>query len=177
EELLFRLDNDIDYKERIDYKVHEASPGYKIYLEQTEKKTTSTLNFYGAVSAGKLEHVEGIEKAEQIKLPKVFLGKHQDREDIFVMKVNGESMNKVLPIDSLIVCLPVNDVHEIKNNDIVIFSYNNEVAVKRFKTTDENLIISPQSTNDKFYDVVVPKETENDIKIFAKVISYHVCLD
>lgn len=173
EELLFRLDNDIDYKEKIDYRVHETNEVYSSGFDET----VSFLNYYGPVSAGKVECVEGIEKAEQIKLPKIFLGKYQDREDVFVMKVNGESMNKVLPVDSLITCLPIKNTHEVKNNDIVIFSYNNEIAVKRFKITDNNLIFSPQSTNDKFYDVVVPRDIESEVKIIAKVISYHVCLD
>ena len=173
EELLFRLDNDLNYSERIDYRVRESND--EPY--RTKKSAISTLNFYGAVSAGKVENVEGIEKAEQIELPKIFLGRHQDREDIFMMKVNGESMNKVLPVDSLIACLPVNDIYKVKNNDIVIFEYNNEIAVKRFKMNDKNIIFSPQSTNDEFHDVVIPRETENDVKIIAKVISYHVCLD
>ena len=172
EELLFRLDNDVDYNERIDFQVRESKA-----IHRTKDNTTLTLNFYGAVSAGKVENVEGIEKAEQIELPKIFLGRHQDREDIFMMKVNGESMNKVLPVDSLIACLPVSNIYEVKNNDIVIFEYNNEIAVKRFKMNDKNIIFSPQSTNDEFYDVVIPRETENNVKIIAKVISYHVCLD
>lgn len=178
EELLYRLENNVSMKERLVYKAQsEVKENCEQYFEQLQSEKTSTLKYFGAVSAGKVELVEGIESAETIRLPKAFLGKHQDKEGIFIMKVNGESMNKVLPVDSLVVCLPVNDMNEIKDNDIVIFSYNNEMAVKRFKITEDNLVFSPQSTNDHFFDIVIPKETDNDVKIIAKVISYHVCLD
>lgn len=171
EELLFRLNNNIDYKEKVEFKIPESN---KTYLENNE---SSTLNYLGNVSTGKIHLVESVEKGEQIKLREVSLGKHQNSDNVFIMKVDSESMNKILPVDSLIVCLPVNDISEIKHNDMVVFKYDNKIDVKQFKIIDENLVFSPHSMNEQLYDIVISKEAKNDVKIIAKVISYHVYLD
>lgn len=177
EELMFRLDNDVPVSERIDYKIRENDDKYQIFLNQSEHQSMSNLNFFGQVSAGQPECVASIEDAEQIKLPKVFLGKYSNRKDMFVMKINGDSMNKILPPNSLILCVPVNSIEEVKTRDIVIFNYNNEISVKRFRETDTEIIFSPESTNEDHFDRVIDKNTISEIKIVAKVISYYVALD
>lgn len=196
EELLFRLDNDVSVSKKItyinpdssdktmmkepcyDYLVDESEK-YQIYLNQTDKHSMSNLNFYGPVSAGSPESVDCIieTEAEQIKLPKIFLGKFSNRKDIFVMKINGDSMNKILPPNSLILCVPISSVSELKPRDIVVFDYNNETSVKRFRETDTQVIFSPESTNENHFDKVIDKNTISEVKIIAKVVSYYVILD
>lgn len=176
-EFLFRMDNDIDYKERIDFSIRERNEKFRIYSKQSDEKSMSNLNYFGCISAGRVENIEGIKNAEQITLPKIFLGKYQNREDIFVMKTNGDSMNKKFPDGSFLICLPVENIEEIKENDIVIFEYNKELAVKRYRTSENHIIFSPESTTNKFYDVVISKGTISEVRIIAKVISYHVILD
>lgn len=136
-----------------------------------------TVNYFGDVSAGIPSTVEGIKNAEQINLPIVLLGKYSTRDDIFAVKVNGESMNKVIPNDSIAICIPVESIDEIKNEDIVIFTKDNETSMKRFITTNEAIIFSPESTLRCFYDVVVNKDTTDEVVVNAKVISYHAFLD
>jgi len=106
------------------------------------------------------------------------LGKYANRKDLFVLKVNGESMNKVIPNGSYVVCKPI-EIEELKEDDIVIFSHDNEYSMKRFRRDEENhlLIFSPESTDRKYHDIVIPYDTMNDLKIYAKVIWYAVTLD
>lgn len=152
----------------------------------TEKKTsyitkpTISLPLYGDIAAGALSNVEPVTKdnVEYITLPKNMLGKYANRRDLFTLKVNGESMNKVIPNGAYVVCKPI-EIEELKEDDIVIFSHDNEYSMKRFRRDEENhlLIFSPESTDRKYHDIVIPYDTMNDLKIYAKVIWYAVTLD
>lgn len=152
----------------------------------TEKKTsyitkpTISLPLYGDIAAGALSTVEPVTKdnVEYITLPKNMLGKFANRRDLFTLKVNGESMNKVIPNGAYVVCKPI-EIEELKEDDIVIFSHDNEYSMKRFRRDEENhlLIFSPESTDRKYHDIVIPYDTMNDLKIYAKVIWYAVTLD
>lgn len=143
-------------------------------------KPTISLPLYGDIAAGALSNVEPVTKdnVEFITLPKNMLGKYANRKDLFVLKVNGESMNKVIPNGSYVVCKPI-EIEELKEDDIVIFSHDNEYSMKRFRRDGENhlLIFSPESTDRRYHDIVIPYDTMNDLKIYAKVIWYAVTLD
>jgi repressor LexA len=138
------------------------------------------LPLYGDIAAGALATVEPVTKdnIEYIKLPKILLGKYANRKDLFALKVNGESMNKVIPNGSYVVCKPI-EIEELKEDDIVVFSHDSEYSMKRFRRDEENqlLIFSPESTVRKYHDIVIPYDTMNDLKIYAKVIWYAVTLD
>lgn len=146
------------------------------YKEATDKHSLNSTSFYGSISAGEPTSIEGILNAEQINLPKVMLGKYADRDGVFLMKVNGESMNRIIPNGSYVACVPV-EPYELKDKDIVIYSKNNESSMKRYRKTPEAIIFSPESTYDDFFDVVVPVDTTEDVRIHAKVILYTVALD
>jgi len=143
-------------------------------------KPTISLPLYGDIAAGALSTVEPVTKdnVEYITLPKNMLGKYANRRDLFALKVNGESMNKIIPNGSYIVCKPI-EIEELKEDDIVIFSHDSEYSMKRFRRDEENqlLIFSPESTDRKYHDIVIPYDTMNDLKIYAKVIWYAVTLD
>lgn len=158
------------------FEIKNAKP-FQIYETATKTQSLKTMNYYGDVSAGLPFTVEGIKNAEQIDLPKMLLGKYINRNDVFAVKVNGESMNKVIPNNSIAICIPVDSIDEVKNEDIVIFTKDNETSMKRFLTTNEAIIFSPESTLRCFFDVVVNKDTTDEIKVNAKVISYHAFLD
>lgn len=138
------------------------------------------LPLYGSIAAGALSTVEPVTKdnVEYITLPKNMLGKYANRRDLFALKVNGESMNKIIPNGSYVVCKPI-EIEELKEDDIVIFSHDSEYSMKRFRRDEENqlLIFSPESTDRKYHDIVIPYDTMNDLKIYAKVVWYAVILD
>jgi repressor LexA len=138
------------------------------------------LPLYGDIAAGALATVEPVTKdsVEYIALPKSMFGKYANCKNLFALKVNGESMNKVIPNGSYVVCKPI-EISELKDEDIVIFSHDNEYSMKRFRRDEENhlLIFSPESTYRKYHDIVIPYDTMNDLKIYAKVIWYAVTLN
>ncbi|WP_044737271.1 LexA family transcriptional regulator [Geobacillus kaustophilus] len=152
--------------------VKESSYSYKIGKLE--------LPLYGGIAAGALSTVEPVTKdnVEYITLPKNMLGKYANCKNLFALKVNGESMNKIIPNGSYVVCKPI-EFEELKEDDIVIFSYDNEYSMKRFRRVEEDevLIFSPESSDRRYRDLVISYDTINDLKIVAKVIWYAVTLD
>lgn len=56
---------------------------------------------------------------ETIRIPDSLMGKWAGREDIFMTRVNGDSMNKVIPHSSLIAVKEVT-LEELYDNDMVV---------------------------------------------------------
>lgn len=58
------------------------------------------------IAAGSPEEIIGQTEYKTIQIPNQFLGKYAGNKDIIIMQVNGNSMNKIIPDDSLIGILP-----------------------------------------------------------------------
>lgn len=130
-----------------------------------------------AISAGVQSDVEAITECETITIPDVIMGRYARDENIFITRVNGDSMNKVIPHNSLIAVRPVS-LESLKNGDIVVYSYDGEYALKRFYKKGNKLIFRPDSTDVSFTDLVIDLENnESDIRIHGKVVLYIVELD
>lgn len=130
-----------------------------------------------AISAGIQLDVEAITECETITIPDVIMGKYARDENIFITRVNGDSMNKVIPHNSLIAVRPVS-LESLKNGDIVVYSCDGEYALKRFYKKGNKLIFRPDSTDVSFTDLVIDLENnESDIRIHGKVVLYIVELD
>lgn len=160
-----------------------AKPKNDVFKEESAKYITQPsvdLPLYGSIAAGALSKIEAVtdQDVEYLKFPRHIFGKYSDHNDLFVLRVNGESMNKIIPNGSYVVCKPI-DKYELKDDDIVIFSYDGDYSMKRFRRDTENglLIFSPESFDRRFYDIVIPHNAPNDLKIYAKVIFYAVALD
>ncbi|WP_445448748.1 LexA family transcriptional regulator [Enterococcus faecalis] len=153
--------------------------------EDTEKKIDTWLyDFYDVgIAAGSVETVECIYKeyddVEQIEIADEIMGRYAGRCDIFFTRINGESMNKIIPDCSLIAVKKLHYFTEYRNDDLVLFSYDNGYSVKRFFNDEENkqLIFRPESTVKEFHDIVVPYEEANDLSFLGKVILYIVNMD
>ena len=130
-----------------------------------------------AISAGIQSDVEAITECETITIPDVIMGRYARDENIFITRVNGDSMNKVIPHNSLIAVRPVS-LESLKNGDIVVYSCDGEYALKRFYKKGNKLIFRPDSTDVSFTDLVIDLENnESDIRIHGKVVLYIVELD
>jgi len=130
-----------------------------------------------AISAGIQLDVEAITECETITIPDVIMGRYARDENIFITRVNGDSMNKVIPHNSLIAVRPVS-LESLKNGDIVVYSCDGEYAIKRFYKKGNKLIFRPDSTDVSFTDLVIDLENnESDIRIHGKVVLYIVELD
>lgn len=139
-------------------------------------ESVSTYNYFPqSISAGIPLRVDGITEANEIEVPNSVLGRWAGHEDLFMMRVNGESMNKVIPDKSLIAVKPV-ELHQVKAGDIVVYSDNGDYSVKRMYQDNEKIIFRPDSHDTSFYDFVTSVDNAN-LKIHGKVVVYIVELD
>ncbi len=155
-----------------------VSPAYLMGWEQIEPCQMSTDYPYFPevkVSAGSPICVDCVEESEMITIPDELLGKYAGSKDIFFMRVNGESMNKIIPHDSLIAVKDVN-IEEIKNGDIVVFSNGYDYSVKLFFDVGDKIIFRPNSNDPTFTDYIIDKNNE-ELRLHGKVITYIVNLD
>lgn len=130
-----------------------------------------------SISAGKPLIAEAVEKyeAKKIELPDSVMGKWAGDKNIFIMRVNGDSMNNVIPHGSLIAVKPI-EPSELKVGDIVVYSDGGDYAIKRFLRDGPRIIFRPDSKDESFYDYVTSIDND-DLIIHGKVVLYIVELD
>lgn len=129
------------------------------------------------VSAGELSTIDGTEP-EEIQVPNIIMGKYAGNKDIFFMKVNGQSMNKIIPHDSMIAVKRI-EITELQNDDIVVFSNGHEYSVKRYYNDVENkrFMFYSESTERGFVDHPIDYEHVDELVIHGKVVMYVVSTD
>ncbi len=131
-----------------------------------------------SVSAGIPDTISGTSEFEKVELPDLFLGKYAGKKDIIVLRVNGDSMNRVIPDGAFVVVNTDISVYSLNNDDIVIFSDNFNYSMKRFVNDKQNkkYIFKPDSYDDCFEDIVFDYSNCSDLRIIGKVIMYNVSL-
>lgn len=154
----------------------EDSPKYELFKKTPHNMSMRKIEYRGPVSAGERTSIVCEDSKETIELPSFLLNKYAHRKDIHVLKTNGDSMDKIIPDGSYVICIPVESKDDLKNGDIVIYKYNNESSMKRYHQKQNHIVFSPESNNNDYFDFVIPKDTINEVKIESKVISYHVVL-
>lgn len=140
---------------------------------------THEYNFFDAnVAAGVPTSIEAFDEdhSEQIAIPDLILGKHAGSTELFFTSVNGESMNNTIPNKSIIAVKKIESYMELADNDIVVFSNDNEFSVKRFinDTRNNRIIFRPDSSDVSFTDLVIDYENANNLVIYGKVVVYVV---
>lgn len=136
-------------------------------------------NYFDAnISAGAPSTVEAFEEdhIEQIAIPDMLMGKYAGCSDIFFTTINGESMNNVIPNRSMVAVKKMDSVYDLENNDIVVFSNDNEFSIKRFinDKANERIIFRPDTNDISFTDVVVSYSEAENLVVYGKVIVYVV---
>lgn len=165
------------YKESLETNnlVKESSVEYLV----TSNVEMLQIPYYGDIAAGALATVNPVLESELsfLSIPSMFLGKMRGSEELISFRVNGESMNMIIPNGSTVVA-KVLSCDSVKDGDIVIFSHDGQYSMKRFRRDEQDrvLIFSPESTDKKFRDTIISYETQNDLKIYAKVIWYGVSI-
>lgn len=140
---------------------------------------SSTYDYFDVnVSAGLPTNIEGVleDDVQRITLPDMFMGEWANHDDIFFIKANGDSMNKIFLDGSLLAVKP-SGIEKVKNDDIVVFSNgDNEYSVKRIFIDKEKseIIFSPDSNDRSFRPYIVNlNDLENNIiRIHGKVVKY-----
>ncbi|WP_112181406.1 LexA family protein [Paraliobacillus zengyii] len=161
-------------------KALRITPSYLMGWENGDKnnlkeESNFSYNYYPeSVSAGLPINIDGIteEFVENIKIPNSLMGKWAGSKDIFIMRVNGESMNRTIPHHSLIAVKKLS-LNNLCNGDIVVYSHNNEYSVKKVYKHEDILIFRPDSTDERFADYVARSDDVN-LVIHGKVVIYIV---
>ncbi|WP_277680187.1 LexA family protein [Gracilibacillus dipsosauri] len=157
-------------------KVLKTDPGYLMGWKNSKEDLTSENSYYylpTTISAGVPLEVNGLTEndIEQITLPDSVMGKWAGNKDVFFTKINGESMNKIMPDQSFIAVKKVG-LNDLKNGDIVVFSDSHEYGVKRFYLFDNRVVFRPESTDPRITDYQVT-DLEN-LNIYGKVVLFIV---
>lgn len=161
---------------------------YNISISQLTGEPKDTLEFIAQsvtahtypyidnyVSAGSPTTISGMENLPKIQVPDEITGQYAGNNKLFFLKVSGESMNKVIPNESVIGIIEYDSIYDLKNGDIVVYStQDNEFSVKYFYRDGNKLIFRPESTNLNYYDTIF--DIEDNIKIIGKVVQYSVTL-
>jgi len=139
-------------------------------------QSTSEYTYFPVhASAGPPIRIDSLTDAETITIPDAVLGRHAGDEELFFMRVNGDSMNKVIPHQSLIGVKPI-QINELKDEDIIVYSDGYNYSVKRFYRDGDRLIFRPESHDASFTDYTV-SEPYDDLRLHGKVVIYIVNLD
>lgn len=129
------------------------------------------------ISAGLPTDVEAITETntETIVIPDILMGKWSGTKDVIMLRVNGDSMNRIIPHNSLI-AIKIVEFCQLKDNDIVVFSNENDYSVKRFfnDTKNERFIFRPDSNDSRFVDYIVTYQDAHNLKLHGKVVIYIV---
>jgi transcriptional regulator with XRE-family HTH domain len=157
-----------------------VSPSYLMGWENEDEKESvirdSSYNYFPrSISAGLPQVVDGVDQAETINVSDSIMGKWAGDKDIYMMRINGESMNRIIPHGSIIAIKPT-ECHLLKDGDIVVYSDNHDYSVKRYYRDNDKIIFRPDSHDSRFYDYVTSADNEN-LVIHGKVVVYIVELD
>lgn len=141
---------------------------------------SSIYNYFPvSVSAGPLENIEAQSDCISISLPNSLLGKYAGKKEIIILKVNGESMNNIIPDGSFIVVdTSRKQVSDINDRDIVVFAENGSYSLKRYINDKNNqrFLFKPDSTDDTFTPIEISYEESINLKLIGRVVKYVVNL-
>jgi len=140
---------------------------------------SNSYNYFDTgLSAGALMEVDPFTKdnTQQIVLSNVIMGKYAGDKNIFISHVNGESMNRVLPNESLIAIKKFQTIDDLCNGEIVVFQDGGEMSIKRFYNDTKGQIItfSPDSYDSTFHPINYRYEDLDNLRIVGKVVVYTV---
>lgn len=115
---------------------------------------------------------------ELVKIPDQFLGKYAGRDDVVIIKANGESMNKIIPNQSYVGIIYKDYDYLPQTGDIIVYRLRGEgLGIKRFIDMYDEIMLKPESTEQIYKEQRFKKETADDFEILGKVVMYNVTLD
>ncbi len=161
--------------------VLKVDPSYLMGWKESQEDIVSSHEYNyipNPVSAGQPLNIEGVTQTDKLRILDSIMGKWAGDEDILMMRVNGDSMNKTIPHNSLIAVKPIT-LANLKNDDIVVFSNDHEYSVKRFyhDKDKERFIFRPHSNDESFVDNIVTYEAAANLMLHGKVVMYIVEMD
>lgn len=124
------------------------------------------LDYCTNLSAGTLEELLEADPDARVYVPIKFQMK---KDRLHAFKVNGTSMNNVIPDGSIVITEDVTHLSKIKDGTIVVAWKDGEATVKRLYVSDHSITLMPDST-DKTHQPIVINTDDNQVKIIGRVI-------
>lgn len=158
------------------------APKYKqTNIINLNKNDFNKYNFYDTtIAAGMLAEVNPFTRndVKKISLSDDVMGKYAGDKDIFISRINGHSMNRIIPDNSLIAVKNYDSLADLNEGDIVVFQDGGDMSVKRYYNSPKSKTVtfSPYSTDDCFSPITYRYEDLDDIKVLGKVVVYIINL-
>lgn len=153
--------------------VFGVSPSYLMALDDSknipvEKDNEISLDYYGTVAAGNFE--QSATAYDQMKVPANII--KEDSDKYFILKANGDSMNKVIANGHYVVVENFAKISDpiFTSNDIVVVRNGSEYTMKKIRKTDKMVHLEPESYIDEFETQSFPIDDFNELQIIGKVI-------
>lgn len=137
-------------------------------------------NFYAA--AGSFSEMQSDKDFELISVPE----KYKSKEDYFACKIKGESMNKVIPNNSICIFKKYTGgsrngkIVLIENQDIQDPDFNSSFTVKTYSSekivTDEgwqhsSIVLRPNSYDNKFKNIIIDENNGSDMNVVGEFVT------
>lgn len=124
------------------------------------------LHYWSGLSAGSFEELIEAEPDSVVYVPITFQNK---KKRLHAFKINGTSMNNVIPDGSIVVSEDnYNNAIKYTDGTIVVAFMDGTATVKRLYSGEDTITLSPDSTDKSHMPIIVPKDKE--LVIIGKVI-------
>ena len=124
------------------------------------------LHYWSGLSAGSFEELIEAEPDSVVYVPITFQNK---KKHLHAFKINGTSMNNVIPDGSIVVSEDnYNNAIKYTDGTIVVAFMDGTATVKRLYSSEDSITLSPDSTDKSHMPIIVPKDKE--LVIIGKVI-------
>lgn len=124
------------------------------------------LHYWSGLSAGSFEELIEAEPDSVVYVPITFQNK---KKRLHAFKINGTSMNNVIPDGSIVVSEDnYNNAIKYSDGTIVVAFMDGTATVKRLYSSEDSITLSPDSTDKSHMPIIVPKDKE--LVIIGKVI-------
>lgn len=127
-----------------------------------------TLPYFESISAGIEQELNDNNPIDYIQIPN-YENFFKNEKDLFAVKVNGESMNKIIPNGSTVVLDTNIDKSNFKNGDIIAYQLDNEFGLKRIYETPDKILLVPESWDETYKTKELKIENINQLYSFSVV--------
>lgn len=161
------------YDTSVDYLLGIVSVRNKIVRAVSEEGDFVYVPVYGSIAAG--TPIEMIEAEDAFPIP---AQKHEQYPDAFLLRVKGESMNRILPNGCFALVDPCEDV-ERDNQPYAVCVNGFDATVKRVHKLNNGFELVPDSTDPTFKPAVYDYGVEGTETItpIGRVVYYVLPLD
>ena len=121
----------------------------------------------GKVHAGVLAQPDVCDEATMVSIPQFLV---DEDPDCFVVSSEGDCMDKVLSVGSDLV---VSRKKQPRDNSIVMASVDGcDYIVRRLRMTANTMILSPESHNPDYEDIIIRRDSEHSLEIPGVITWY-----